>query len=135
MIHKKQTGLESNLGKHVIVQVLHKYNVRMRMKQRNKQKCRVVSRTTAAMREGVIRSSKNGDYDEKWGAFKPEQRFKVDQSPLRFVISAKRTYDIVEKGHGHVHNTWVLLPGAGLDKRQCSLQICIRAEGKQPQLP
>ena len=56
----------------------------------------------------------------------------LDQSPLPFVVNVRKTYDIVEEGHGHDHNTWISQPGSGLDKRQCSLQICIRAEGKQP---
>ena len=29
---------------------------------------------------------------------------------------------------------WISQPGAGLDKRQCSLQICFRSEGNRPPL-
>ena len=138
VIQRQQPGEESvKLGKHVVVQFLHKYKVRLRMKQRNKAKSKEsfiipLQKWHATIRERFIRTSRNNNFDEKWGAFLPKQRFNVDQSPLPFVINAKKTYDIVEESKGHEHNTWISQPGSGLDKRQCSLQVCIRAEGKQP---
>ena len=73
------------------------------------------------------------DYDSKWDRFLPHQLLNVDQSPLPFAFDSKRTYDIVEKGNGHHHNTWIAQPaGSDLDKRQCTLQVCMRPEGKQP---
>ena len=29
---------------------------------------------------------------------------------------------------------WISQPGAGLEKRQCSLQVCFRPVGEQPRL-
>ena len=34
----------------------------------------------------------------------------------------------------HNEKLWISQPGAGLDKRQCYLQICFSPEGKQPPL-
>ena len=130
-IHRENTGEESaKLGKHVIDQFLHKYKVRMRAKQRNKSKPKESFRDPlmkwhCMVRESFVRTRRrDGRYDEKWGAFMPSERFNVDQSPLPFVIKANTTYEIVPEGEGrHQHNTWISQPGAGLDKRQCSLQV------------
>ena len=62
----------------------------------------------------------------------PEQRLNVDQSHLQFAFESSKTYEIVENGQGRNHNTWIAQPGSGLDKRQCTLQICVRPVGKQP---
>ena len=32
------------------------------------------------------------------------------------------------------HNTWISQPGSGLDKRQCTLQVMVRGDGRQPPL-
>ena len=34
----------------------------------------------------------------------------------------------------HNEKVWISQPGAGLDKRQCSLKLCFSLEGKQPPL-
>ena len=47
-------------------------------------------------------------------------------------IDVERTYEEVEKGTGAEPNNWISTLGSRLDKRQCSLQICIRTEGEQP---
>ena len=87
----------------------------------------------ANTRENLIRQGKNDSYDDKWGRFTPEQRFNVDQSPLPFVNTTKRTYELVKKGDKY-HKVWIAQPGSGLEKRQCTLQICVRAAGEQPRL-
>ena len=89
----------------------------------------------ANYREKCIRSGVDDpDYDEKWGRFKPHERLNVDQSPLPFVVHGKKTYEYVPPKEGSTHNTWIAQPGAGLEKRQCTLQVCFRSEGKQPKL-
>ena len=86
-------------------------------------------------REKLIRTGYSDNYDPKWGRFKPSQRFNVDQSPLPFVIDKTRTYEKVpEKGLSKQHKVWISQPMAGLDKRQCSLQVVVRPEGLQPKL-
>ena len=60
----------------------------------------------------------------------PKQRFNVDQVPLPFVVKQDRTYEL--SGSKQV---WVSQPGSGLDKRQATLQLCIRAEGRQTVKP
>ena len=68
------------------------------------------------------------------GALSPAQRVNVDQSPVFFVVHGKKTYEYIPKGEGSTHNTWILQPGSGLEKRQCSLQVMFRPEGEQPKL-
>ncbi len=62
----------------------------------------------------------NPTVHEKWGRFQPHQRVNVDQTPLGFISGLQDTYDY--KGSKEV---WISTPnGAGLEKRQCTLQIC-----------
>ena len=60
--------------------------------------------------------------------------FNVDQSPLPFVIDHERTYEIIEAKEKRYNKVWIQQPGSGLDKRQCMLQVCVRAEGEQTKL-
>ena len=126
------------IKKHVVVNFLKRYNIRMRAKQRNRKLSKESYREAlikwhANTRENLIRQGKNDSYDDKWGRFTPEQRFNVDQSPLPFVNTTKRTYELVKKGDKY-HKVWIAQPGSGLEKRQCTLQICVRAAGEQPRL-
>jgi hypothetical protein len=62
----------------------------------------------------------------KYGRFPGYLMFAMDQVPIPFLISSKYTLNM--KGH----RCWAALPGeAGLDKRQMTLQLTIRAEGDQ----
>ena len=81
-------------------------------------------------REDLIKSQwSSAQYDEKWGRFRPSRRFNVDQVPLPFVIDKSTTYESADVGrHDKV---WVCHPGAGLDKRQCTLQVAFSAEDNQ----
>ena len=49
--------------------------------------------------------------------------------PYPFVIDQQSTYD--EKGT----SVWISQPGSGLDKRRCTLQICITPEDEQNVTP
>ena len=71
------------------------------------------------------RRRSNAVPDRKYGQWMPKQRFNVDQVPLPFVVEQDRTYDF--SGSKQI---WVSQPGSGLDKRQATLQLCIRAEGR-----
>jgi hypothetical protein len=116
---------------------VQKYNIKIRRVQRKKQKPKA-SYTGALMkfhcelREGLIKSGRNlPHYDQKWGRFKPDCRFNVDQVPLPFAIDRKTTYheapaDPVERRGQRV---WVNQPSGGLEKRQCTLQVCFSPVG------
>ena len=68
----------------------------------------------------------NSSFDAKYGRWLPKNRYNVDQVPLPFVVEQDKTYDVT--GNKQV---WVSQPSTGLDKRQATLQLCIRAEGEQ----
>ena len=74
----------------------------------------------------TTRRRNNAKLDGKYGRWLPQNRYNVDQVPLPFVIDQDKTYEM--KGSEHV---WVSQPSSGLDKRQATLQLCIRAEGQQ----
>ena len=57
----------------------------------------------------------------------------MDQSPLPFGVDTKRIYEIVEPGSCY-HKVWIAQSGSKLDKRQCTLEICFRPNGKQPRI-
>ena len=72
----------------------------------------------ATLREGLIKTGNmKPSYDNKWGRFRPSRRFNVDQVPMPI------------HGEQRQQQTWVSTPGPGLDKRQCTLQICFAPEG------
>ena len=64
--------------------------------------------------------------DAKWGRCLPSQKYNVDQVPLPFVVNQSKTY--AGKGSKQV---WVSQPMSGLEKRQATLQLCIRGNGPQ----
>ena len=125
---------------HVVVSFMKKFKIRMRRKQRSKKKSKAtlepgLQKWHATTREKLIRVNKEGEYDDKWGRFPPSMRYNVDQTPLPFVINRDRTYHNFEEGESQRHDkVWISQPGSGLDKRQCTLQVCLRASGKQPKL-
>ena len=130
-------GESSKLGKHLVMQFIKQYNVKIRVKQRNKKRPREAFRENlqkwhATTTERLLRTGFHDNYHLKWGRFITKQRISVDQSPLPFVLDMKRTYDHYEKGKGHKHNTWISTPDEGLTRRQCSLQISVTPEGQQP---
>ena len=61
-----------------------------------------------------------------YGRWTPKNRYNIDQVPLPFVAGQEKTYDVT--GNKQV---WVSQPSSGLDKRQATVQLCIRAEGNQ----
>ena len=113
------------------------HNLQIRKKQRSKNVSKEYKRTKlhdchTALRERLIRIRKEGNYDEKRDTFPPEFRFNIDQSPCSFVFDSNCTY---HQFTDEQHNEKVCISqtGTGLDKRQCSLQICF-SQGKQPSL-
>ena len=65
----------------------------------------------------------------------PRQRLNVDQSPLPFTVTTKRTYEHIDEGvQQRNHKVWISQPGSGLDVCQYTLQVCFRPTGDQPKL-
>jgi hypothetical protein len=65
--------------------------------------------------------------DERYGRYPPTHMFHFDQIPLPFVMNAHKSLNI--KGFGT--NRVATLHTTGLDKRQATIHLCIRAEGEQ----
>ncbi len=85
----------------------------------------------STLREGLIKTeTSKSSYDEKWGRFKPNRRFNVDQVQVPFAVDRKTTYEVhVSKEDRRSHRTWISTPVPGLEKRQCTLQVCFSPEG------
>ena len=72
----------------------------------------------------VLHLALRSDYDPKWGRFPPNKRANVDQIPLQFAINCTTAYEEeILKELRKYHKVWVANPGAGLEKRQCSVQL------------
>ena len=77
-IYREQLGDGSATVKHhVIVNFIKRYNLRMRKKQRSKNVSNEDMRAKmmewhTVLRERLIRTGEEDDYDEKWGRFPPE---------------------------------------------------------------
>ena len=85
----------------------------------------------ASLRERLIRTGQsNAQYDQKWGYFKPSQRYNVDQSPLPFSYECRKTYESPDTDK----KVWVSQSNANSGKRFCTLNICFRSEEGQPRV-
>ena len=62
----------------------------------------------------------------KYGRYPLRCRFNVDQIPLAFDMGAGTTWDTIG-----VKRCWVKKHLAGLDKRFCTIQLCIASETNQ----
>ena len=84
----------------------------------------------SSLREKRIKTRQSKPtFDKKWRRFRPNCRFDVDQVPLPFVVDRKTTYEVVvSKAQKKDHKVWASQPRSGLDKRQCSLQVCFSPE-------
>lgn len=82
------------------------------------------------LREGLIKTGKDQVlYHPKWGRFAPKRRLNAEQVPLPFCIDRKTTYKApVPQPERRDHRVWVNQPGSGLEKRQCTLQLCFGPE-------
>ena len=119
----------------MVVSFLRKYNIKLRRVQRKKtvDKSKFASEIMkwhCTLQEGLIKSgSQAPDFDPKWGRFPPSKRVNVDQIPLPFSINRTTTYeDSIPKEMRKDHKVWVANPGAGLEKRQCSVQLAFSPE-------
>ena len=141
LYRQKTNDPNAIVRKYVIVNLIKRNDLRLRSRQRNRKLSKENFRLPmqqwhATTRERLIRTGCADSYNSKWGRYAPEQRFNVDQSPCPFVINTKKTYEMLEKKNpnNREHKVWISQPGSGLDKRQCTLQICFRPTGKQPRV-
>jgi hypothetical protein len=67
--------------------------------------------------------------DAKYGRFPPEYMFYCDQLPLPLVYGKSRSLN------PSATECWLAQPGDGLEKRQCTLHLTLRAAGRQICLP
>ena len=84
----------------------------------------------------MVKTGKEENYNPTYGGFMPSQIYNVDQSPLPFAINTKKTYEQMQPKNKENRNktVWISQPAPVLEKRQCTLQICFRPEGKQPRI-
>ena len=69
--------------------------------------------------------SNRPSFDPKWGRYTPDKWFNADQVPLPFAIDRRTTYqESAPAGRRGDHMVWVGQPANGLEKRQCSMQVC-----------
>ena len=95
------------------------------------EKIKVFQKFHTNLRKAVkSKRRRNPSYGPIWGHWLPANRWNVDQVPLPFVNDQETTY--ADKGSSSV---WIAQPGSGLDKRQSTLQLCIRPEGDQTVKP
>ena len=93
----------------------------------------------STLRERLVKTGKGENYDPTYHGFMPSQRYNVNQSPVPFAINTKKTYEQIQQQQQQQkknRNKTVRIsqPAPGLEKRQCTLQICFRPEGKQPRI-
>ena len=104
VIYRERCGDEgARVRKHVVVNFIKRYKIRMRVRQRSKTVCKENFREDlrkwhATFRERLIRTGKDDSYDRKWGRFVPKQQLNVDQSPLPFAMNVNKTYHSFEDG-------------------------------------
>ena len=86
-------------------------------------------------RERLVRTNIGETYDQKLASFLSNQRVNVDLRPIPFAINMKRTYHLYESSQDqNQEKVWISQPRCGLEKRQCTLQICFRPHGEQPRI-
>jgi len=141
-IYREQQGNEDVVvKKHVIVTFIKRHHLKLRRVQRKKKMPKEAFRESlmkwhSTLRERLVKTGNGANYDPVYGGFFPSQRYNVDQSPLPFAIDTKKTYERIEPKNkeNRYKNVWVSQPAPGLEKRQCTLQICFRPDGKQPKI-
>ena len=129
------------MKKHVIVNFIKRNHLKLRRVQRRKKKPKETFRESlmkwhSTLTERLVKTGKGENYNPVYGGFIPSQRYNVDQSPLPFAIDTKKTYKQIRPNdkENRNKNVWVSQPAPCLEKRQCTLQICFRSEGKQPRI-
>ena len=111
-----------------------RHNIVLRRRTNKKKVCADDGRDTILKFHRGLRKSlntkrrrkKSSEVDPKYGRWAPKNRYNVVQVPLPFVNERGTTYDTLG-----AKQVWVSQPSSGLDKRQATLQLCIRADGEK----
>ena len=74
------------------------------------------------------RIKRGTDVHPKWGRWLPESRFNVDQVPLTLADGSRQTYDEVG-----ARRVWISGSKHGDDKREATLQLCVRLSNSAQQ--
>ena len=144
IFREQQKSDDAVVKKHVIVNFIKRNHLKLRRVQRRKKKPKEAFRESlmkwhSTLRERLIKTGKGENYNPTYGGFMPSQRYNVDQSQFvinTFAINTKKTYEQIQPKNKENRNktVWISQPAPGLEKRQCTLQICFRPEGKQPRI-
>ena len=95
-----------------------RFHRKLRKVMRQTAVCRGGSEGATASDEGEVKSQPSRDLVFGW--FQLNERFNADQVGLAFVNGLETTYDVAGTKRVHVSQ-----PLAGLEKRQCTVSICI----------
>ena len=137
-INKEVNGSEATrLPKSSVTRFIRTYKIKLRRVQRKKQANKTnylpaIMRWHTTLRERLIKTGKSSpNYNEKWGRFKPNRRFKCRSCPLAFRnLCQNNVRGRCTRENKRNHRVWVANPGPGPEKRQCTLKICISPESK-----
>ena len=111
MIYREQQNNEdANVKKHVIVNFIERYDLKLRRIQQRKKKSKEAFRDS--LTKCLIKTGSGENYNPVYGGYAPTQRYNVDQSPLPCAIYTKRTYKCIEpKNKENRYNiVWVSQP-------------------------
>eukprot|EP00795_Rhopilema_esculentum_P006573 gene6573-12109_t len=117
----------------------NRYQISLRNRTNKKQKSADDCRSTIQSFHRTLRKALKTQWqrmhgkttmDAKRGRWLPANRYNIDQVPLPFAVDQGETY--AETGEKQI---WISQPMNGLEKRQATLQLCIRAKGEQTVKP
>lgn len=129
MCYGKQEAEEFKASDNWFQRFKRRHNIALRRRTNKKKNSAEDGRETIQrfhrnLRKAVQSKRRRNDsvMDDKYERWLQKNRYNVDQVPLPFVIEQDKTYDFVR-----TKQVWVSQPSTGLDKRQATLQLCIRA--------
>ena len=73
-----------------------------------------------AFREDYVRTGFGDRYDPVWGRYLPEERWALTQFSLPLLTNSL---------YGRAPRVWMFQEGHGLDRRFCTMRLCVRANG------
>jgi len=134
IFQEQQDDSSAHVDHHMISNFIRKYNLHIRRKQSlasvpNDGVILQLQDWHSLLRERLVRTGSEEEYDWKWGRFPPNCRFNVDQlsCPFLSVTNLMRQLNTTETND----KSKIFIPST---ERQCSLQICCSPEGPQPRL-
>ena len=115
---------DADVKKHVIVNFIKWYHLKLRQVQQRKTKSKEAFRESlltwhSTLSVLLIKAGSGKNYNPVHGGFVPAQRYNVNYSPLPFAIDTKKTYKCIEpkSKENRYKNVWVNQPAPGLEKQ------------------